>query len=60
MKSICHCSIEYASDLMIYTGHANEIIRISALGISGPIIMPLMEKDLDNGHILYLFIRFSI
>ena len=49
---VCLC-VKIVFRCIIYTESTTAIIRTSELGISGSIVMTLMGKYLDRGHILY-------
>ncbi|CAF1052726.1 unnamed protein product [Didymodactylos carnosus] len=41
-------------DFLIYTGATSDIMRFPDLGVSGSIVMTLMQPYLDKGHNLFL------
>ena len=48
---ICDCSTGFILNFIVYTGSATERVRTSGLDIPGSIVMLLLEKYLDKGHI---------
>jgi len=51
---LCDGETGFILDLIIYTGSTTEIKFFPSLGISGSLVMTLMEKYLHVGHVLYL------
>ncbi len=51
---LCDCKTKFILDFIIYTGSTTEIKDFPSLGISGSIVMTLMEKYLHVGYVLYL------
>ncbi len=50
---ICDCSTGFVPNFIVYTGSATELVRTSELDIPGSIVMTLMKKYFDIGHVLY-------
>ncbi|KAJ8927974.1 hypothetical protein NQ314_019500 [Rhamnusium bicolor] len=51
---LCDCETSYILDFIIYTGSSTEITQFLEVGISGSIVLTLLEKYLNNGHSLYV------
>ncbi|KAJ8928125.1 hypothetical protein NQ314_019351 [Rhamnusium bicolor] len=51
---LCDCETSYILDFIIYTGSSTEITQFPEVGISGSIVLTLLEKYLNNGHSLYV------
>ncbi|CAF1401911.1 unnamed protein product [Adineta ricciae] len=51
---LCDCKTRFILDFIIYTGSTTEIKIFPTLGISGSIVMSLMEKYFYVGHVLYM------
>ena len=51
---VCNCSTRFILNFIVYTGSATERVRTSELDIPGSIVMLLLEKYLDKGHITYV------
>ena len=51
---LCDCKTKFILDFIVYTGSTIETKDFPSLGISGSIVMTLMEKYLHVGHVLYL------
>ena len=51
---LCDCETKFVLDFIVYTGSDTEIDVTPDIGISGSIVMTLMEKYLGKGHILYV------
>ena len=51
---MCDCSTGFVLDFIVSTGSTTELVGTSELNIPGSIVMALMKKYLDKGHILYV------
>ena len=51
---LCNCRTGFILDFIIYTGSQTEIQRNNQLGVSGSIIMTLMDSYLHKGHNLFI------
>jgi hypothetical protein len=51
---ICDCETRYVLDFIVYTGATTEIVPDRKFGVSGAVVMTLMEKYLQKGHTLWL------
>ena len=51
---LCDVHTGIILDLIVYTGATTDIKKISRLGISGSIVMTLLEPYLDQGHNLFV------
>ena len=51
---LCDVRTGMILDFIIYTGTTTDIIKFRDVGISGSIVMTLMQSYLDKGHNLFL------
>lgn len=51
---MCDCATGYVLNFIIYTGKTTEYVPHPHVGISGSLVMTLMEPYLDRGHTLYI------
>jgi len=51
---LCDCATGYVLNFIIYTGKTTEYVPHPHVGISGSLVMTLMEPYLDRGHTLYI------
>ncbi len=52
--SLCDCKTGFVQDIVLYTGSRTEITDDRSLGLSGAVVMTLMEPYLDNNHVLFI------
>jgi hypothetical protein len=51
---ICDCATGYVLNFIVYTGKTTEYVTHMHMGISGSVVLTLMEPYLDRGHTLYV------
>jgi hypothetical protein len=56
---ICDCETGYVLYFILYTGATTEIVPDREFGVSGAVVMTLMEKYLQKGHTLWIDNRYS-
>ena len=50
---LCDCRTGYVQDIILYTGKTTEIVPTRDLGVSGAVVITLMEKYLNAGHVVF-------
>ena len=51
---LCDCRTGFILDFLVYTGSSTSVVRDNTLGVSGAIVMKMIEKYLYRGHNLYV------
>ena len=51
---LCDCKTGYIQDLLLYMGAKTELLPERQHGISGAVVITMMQDYLNRGHILYL------
>jgi hypothetical protein len=51
---LCDCRTGFILDFLVYTGLSTSVVRDNTLGISGAIVMKMIEKYLYRGHNLFV------
>ena len=51
---LCDCRTGFVLDFLVYTGLSTSTIRDNTIGVSGAIVMKMIDKYLYKGHNLYV------
>ncbi|RUM31931.1 MAG: hypothetical protein DSY42_02035 [Aquifex sp.] len=52
--ALCDCKTGFVQDIVLYTGAGTDVTDDKSLGLSGAVVMTLMEPYLDKNHVLYV------
>ncbi|KAK6301238.1 hypothetical protein J4Q44_G00293360 [Coregonus suidteri] len=56
---LCDCLTGYVQDLIIYTGTTTDIKHVEGLGISGSVVITMLQPHLRKGHTVFVDSRYS-
>ena len=51
---LCDCLTGYIQDMILYMGKKTELVPETQYGVSGAVVITMMQRYLNKGHILYL------